>query len=297
MGVSMCSLSRGEQANSHEFQYDREWTSDEQEDTDDDSEYFNLGKMGRGMSLPDLSALETVAPINRKKAEQVLGSRRNLSQDNMNYWNRSSVVNPEAELQAKLWCNTVANDTLKNLSHTVRIAGSIVETGAAITDELSRQDRLLSMAETDISVSKYETEQVAKTLKGMRCLRSKLNNVMWKKSPKRKQILDLDKTTSFNNMKLECSEEDMKSYAVSKTERKSQSVSQDTLGDIQQIQIKTGMGRLHNALDIMAMQQMDVAWALHTQEERLNMFEEQVTTTNEKINRQRRMVNRIMWKP
>merc|ERR1719397_1207548 len=117
------------------------------------------------MSLPNVSGLETITPTNRTKAKQVLRSRGNSFGEKMNDWQRSSVVNPEAELQAKRWCNLVTDDTLKHLSHTVLIAGSIVETGVAINDELSRQDGLLSTAESDLSISKYETEQLAKTPK------------------------------------------------------------------------------------------------------------------------------------
>jgi len=286
MGVSMCSLSNGEKANLHEFQYDMEWdTSEEEEDTDDDNEYFNLGKMGRCMSLPDMGDLETSSP-NSTNAKV----RSQSFHENMKVWHRSSVVSPEAELQAKCWSNMVANDTLKHLSHTVRIASSTVETGVAINNELSRQDEVLSRAETDLSISKYETEQVAETLRGMRSLRSKVKNVMWKKSPKLK-INEFDsKTSSFSNVKLELFEEDVTSCSISNMECKTPSSSPNTSEDIQQIQIKTRLGQLHNALDIMAVQQMNVAWALDTQKTRFNIFEDQLTRTNEKINRQRRMI-------
>merc|ERR1719245_618815 len=106
----------------------------------------------------------------------------------------------------------------------------------------------------------------------MRCLRSKFKNVIWKKSPKAK-INDFDsKTSSFSNVKLELFEEDMRS-SLSKMECKSPGSSTDTPEEIQQIQIKTRLGQLHNALDIMAVQQMDVAWALDNQEGRFNIFE------------------------
>jgi len=297
MGVSMCSLSKDEQADFHEFQYDMEWdTSEEQEDTDDDNEYFNLAKMGRCMSLPNVSGLETITPTNRTKAKQVLRSRGNSFGEKMNDWQRSSVVNPEAELQAKRWCNLVTDDTLKHLSHTVLIAGSIVETGVAINDELSRQDGLLSTAESDLSISKYETEQLAKTPKGVRCFRSNLKNVIWKKLPKLK-LKDFDsRTSSFSNVKLELVEEDVRTFSLSKMEGKSPSLSQDTSKDIHQIQIKAGMADLHRALDMIAVQQMDVASTLHRHEGRFNMFEDQVSTTNSKICRQRRMINRIIVK-
>jgi len=291
----MCSISKGERGNIDEFQYDMRWdTSEEQEDADDDSEYFNLGRMGRCMSLPDMVDLEKETPLDRTKTERVLRSRAFSFQTKMIDWHQSSVMNREAELQAKRWCKMVTDDTLKHISHSVHIAEKIVEKGVAINNELARHDSLLSKAETDISLSKYQTEEVAETLKGMRSLRSKLKNVIRKKESKLKMQEFDSKTGPFNKVNLDLFEENVGSCSSSKTECKSPSLSKDTSDDIQQTQIKAGMGQLHMALDIIAVQQMDVALALDTQEERLTMFENQLTTTNEKINRQTRMMRSIM---
>merc|ERR1719419_661287 len=138
------------------------------------------------MSLPDMVDLEKETPLDRTKTERVLRSRAFSFQTKMIDWHQSSVMNREAELQAKRWCKMVTDDTLKHISHSVHIAEKIVEKGVAINNELARHDSLLSKAEADISISKYETEEVAETLKGMRSLRSKLKNVIWKKEPKLK---------------------------------------------------------------------------------------------------------------
>jgi len=291
----MCSISKGERGNIDEFQYDMRWdTSEEQEDADDDSEYFNLGRMGRCMSLPDMVDLEKETPLDRTKTERVLRSRAFSFQTKMIDWHQSSVMNREAELQAKRWCKMVTDDTLKHISHSVHIAEKIVEKGVAINNELARHDSLLSKAEADISISKYETEQVDETLKGMRSFRSKLKNVIWKKEPKLKMEEFDSKTGPFNKVNLDLFEANVESCTSSNTECKSPSLSKDTSDDMQQIQIKAGMGQLHKALDVIAVQQMEVAWTLDTQEERLTMFENQLTTTNEKINHQSRMISRIM---
>jgi len=289
MGVSMC---YGERDDIEEFQYDMQWdTSEEQEDTDDDSEYFNLGKMGRCKSLPDIVDLEKKTPMHRTKTERGLRSHGLSFQKKMIDWHQSSVVNRQAELQAKRWCKMVTDDTLKHISHSVHIAGSIVEKGVAINNELARHDSLLSKAETDVSLTKYETEQVAETQKGMRSLRCKLKNAIWKKEPKLKMEEFNGKTGPFSKVNLDLFEG---SCLPCKTECKSPSLSKDTSDDMQQIQIKAGMGQLNTALDIIAVQQMDVALALDTQEERLTIFENQLATTNEKINHQTRMIRTII---
>merc|ERR1719285_904395 len=96
------------------------------------------------MSVPDLSGLKKATQLNRPKTEQVLRSREYSLQQKMKDRRRSSVVNGEAELQAKRWCKMVTDDTLKHLSHTVRIAGTIVDKGVVINNELARQDSVLS---------------------------------------------------------------------------------------------------------------------------------------------------------
>jgi len=288
MGMRMCSISNGEKGDVIEFKYDMNWdTSEEQEASDDDNEYFNLGRMGKCISLPDLGDLEKVTELNRAKTEQVLRLRGCSYQEKMKEWQRSSVVNRDAEFQAKNWCKKVTEDTLNQLSNTVLIADSIAETGVAINNELARQDRVLWKNETDI-------DKATQTLMGMRSWRSKLKKVVWKKEPKIKINVFNRTTSSSNNVNLDLFE-DVGSYPLSKLECRSSTLPEDASEDIKQLQIKEGMGQLHKALDTIAMQQMDIAWALNTQDARLAMFENRMTTTNEKIN-EFCMKSRVMGK-
>merc|ERR1719419_246722 len=96
------------------------------------------------MSVPDLTDLEKATQFNRSKTEEVLRLRGHLLLERMKDRRRSSVMNGEAELQAKRWCKMVTDDTLKHLSHSVHIAKKIVEKGVAINNELARHDSLLS---------------------------------------------------------------------------------------------------------------------------------------------------------
>jgi len=296
MGVSMCSqASTSERSNVHEFQYAETLHTSEQDDTDDDSEIFNLGRISKCLSLPGLSDLDKPATMNRAKSEQVLRSSGYSYQKKMKDRRRSSVVNQEAELQAKRYSKIVMDDTLKHLSHTIRTASSIVEIGDGINNELARQERVLSKAETDISIAEYETDQMTQTLKGMRSLRGKLKNVIWKKEPKLK-IKDFDcERSTFSNLDL--LKEDVGLSSFSRMECKPSSTYKATSEDMHQTQINAGMGQLHKALDIMKVQQVEAAWALDSHERRLSMFENQVTTTNNKINCQSRMIGSLMGKP
>jgi len=298
MGLSLCSQApNGERGNLHAFQHvENLFPSEEQEDTDDDSEYFNLGRMGKCISMPDPWDLEKAVPLTRAKSEQRLKSREYAFQGKKKEWHRSSVVNREAEHQAKRYSKMVMDDSLKHLSHTIRTADLIVEKGAAINNELTRQEHVLSKAETDILVAEYETDQVTQKLKGMKSLRGKLKNVIWKKEPKlRRSDFDSQRST-FSKLNLDLLKDDVGLCAFSRMESKSSTLTKEISEDMQQIQIKEGMRQLHKALDIMAVQQMEAAGALDSQEGRLSIFENDLTTTNRKINCQSQMISSIVRK-
>jgi len=294
----MCSqASEGERSNVFGFKYSEDWhTSEEQEDTDDGSEYFNLGRIGKCRSLPTARDLEKAFAVKEAKSKERLSSREYSLQGGKKVWHRSSVVNRDAELQAKRYSKMVMDDSLKHLSHTIRTAGSIVEKGAAINNELARQEHVLSKAETDILVAEYETDQVTQKLKGMRSLRGKLKNVIWKKDPKLRISGFDSETSTFSNLNLDLLKDDVGLCAFSRMDCNSSSFSKEISEDMQRIQFKEGMGQLHKSLDIMAVQQMEAARALNSQEGRLSMFENDVTTTNSKINCQSRMIRSIMGK-
>jgi len=300
MGMSLCAeASKGERSNVHEFQFAQSWeTSEELEDTHDDPGYFyrgKMGKLGKCISVPDQIGLEKAPTLKRAESDKVLRSKRYLFQEKRKDWHRSTVVKKEAELQAKRHSKIVMDDTLKHLSHSIRTAGSIVEKGAAINNELARQENVLSKAETDISIAEYDTDLVTNTLKGMRSLRGKLKNVIWKKEPKLKMNEFDCQTSTFSNVNLDLLEEDAGLCALS-MQCKPSTIYRAAYEDEQQIQIKAGIKQLHKALNIMSVQQMEAAGALKSHEGRLSVFENQVTATNNKIKCQSHMIGKIMGK-
>merc|ERR1719233_416990 len=228
------------------------------------------------MSVPDLTDLEKATQLNRAKTRDVWRSCGYSLQERIKDRCRSSVVSEEAELQAERWCVMVKDDTLKHLSHTVRIAGTMVEKGVIINDELARQDRIPFKKMTEI-------DQVTQTLNGMRSLRSKLRSALRKKEPKLNMKEFDGKRSCFSTVNLDVFEDT--GFPLSKPECSSSTVLKGTSDDMQQTRIKAGMGQLHKALDIMAMQQMELAWALDTHEERLSMFENRMVTVNKKLDR------------
>jgi len=298
MGVNMCSCNPRSSIN--KFQCTEEMvTSEEHEDTDDDGEFFNLGTMRTSFSMPDelRHALKVETEHRRAKSLRIPRcSRLEKRKD----WHRSSIFNPEEELKAKRYSTIVSDDSLKHLRETIRTASSIVDKGTAINDELARQENVLSKAENDIAFAEYDTEQTTQTLKGMKSMKGKLASVIWKKEPKLRIDEFRKETSTFSKVNFNLLEQDVGLCAFSKMQGSkasslSKDISEDT-EDMQQTQIKAGIGQLHKALDAITRQQVDTAYALDKQEGRLSVFENRVGTTHQKINCQTQMINSIMGK-
>jgi len=280
----MCSQGdSNERKNFHDFQYTKEWlTSDEPWDTDDDNSYFSFGT---SISSPKLR---------RAKSKQLNTSGVYSMEDKV----KASLA-LEGELQAERYSIMVADDTLEHLRGTIRSASSMVDKGTAINDELARQERILSKAENNIAIANYETDQTIETLKGMKSLRCKLARALWKKKPKERINDFMKETRTFINLDSNLLDEDVGLSAFNKMNSgKVSSLSKDIYGDMkvtQQMQIKAGIEQLHKALDTVKVQQMNTASALD-QQERLSVFENQISTTNQKIKRQSKLIGTIIGK-
>jgi len=304
----MCSqLDNNDRSNLHNFQYTEEWhTTDEPWDTDDDNQYFPPGRSisslgrsissrGRRISSPDdlRRELQIDTKLRRAKSEQLNTSRVYSMEDKMKDWH-----NRKGELQAERYCKLVEGDTLEHLRDTRRSASSLLDKGTAINDELARQERVLSKAESDLVIANYDTDQTIETLKGMKSLRGKLASVLWKKEPKLR-INDFTKDTrTFIDLNVDLLDEDVGLSAFSKMSCSNvfslSEISDDT-EVTQQMQIKAGVGQLHKALDAIEVQQVNTATALE-QQERLLMFENRIGSTNQKIRRQTKLIGTIMGK-
>jgi len=287
MGVSMCSrVCNRTGPDFGQFQPSVDWHTEEE--TDDERELVNPQMMvkNRSMSTDLRTALGEAPLIARARTARTEGYSL---QERMKDWHRSSVADPEGEAQAEEYCKKVRGDTLKHLNRTVRMASSIVEKGTDINQELARQERVIFKAENDLSIAEYETDQATETLRGMSSLKGKLSSILRKKEPKMK-------VNPFSNMNMDLMSGEPGLCAFSRMSNCQSITSSKVETDTQENQLNRGMETLHQALDMMTFQQMDTAWALERQEGRLSVFENQMTTTQQKINHQSQMINKIMGK-
>jgi len=270
-----------------DFQPTDEWHTEEE--TDSETELANPNQMMvRSRSTPNYfhKALGEAPPMGRARTARTGGYSL---QERIKDWHRSSVPNPKGEAQAEEYCNMMMGDTLKHLNRTVRMASSIVEKGTDINQELARQEHVLLKAENDLCMAEYETDQATETLRGMSSLTGKLSSIISKKEPKLK-------VNPFSNINMDLLDGEPGLCAFSRMSNCQSICSSKVETDTQKNQLKQGMGNLHQALDIIASQQMDAAWALERQEGRLSVFENQMSTTQQKINCQSQLMNKIMAK-
>jgi len=231
--------------------------------------------------------LRVIPVIEKGKTDRGTEGSRGFSLENrMKEWHRSSVVNRKAECAAKQYTEMIQDDTLRHLSHSVRVAGSIAGKGSDINVELRRQELVLRKADVDISFAEYETDQTTETLKGMKSLRSKFSRSIRKKEPKLKAQLfnDIDLLNGemgLNALSRKCSPRPVSEYGGSPK-------------DIKQKQIKTGMEELNGVLDVIKAQQIDAAWTLNRHGKHLTVFENKLGSTHKKINEQSQVISNII---
>jgi len=286
----MCSQVDNRQGtNIFSSQFIEHWHASEEED---EEEAVSYPKVRKTKSVPpnvngDSVKIPPMARANTERVSRISGYSLAERMKDLQR-RRSSVVSREGELLAKQYSNMVRNDTLKHLNNTVRVADSIVQKGANINDELGRQERFLCTVDNDMSTIDYDTDLTARTLKGMTSLRGKISSTISKRKSKRK----LNKL----NFDLMAGEGLCALSRISTTESLySPTVTESSVYTPEQ-QIKTGLGQLNNALDVIKVQQLDTAWALQRQEGFLSVFEGKLDTTHEKINHQNSLMKNIMNK-
>jgi len=287
----MCSQADNSQGNNmFSSQFIEHWHASEEEDEEEAVSYPRVRKT---KSVPPNVNGDSIKkpPMARAKTERVSRISGYSLTERMKdlQRRRSCVVSREGELLAKQYSKVVRNDTLKHVNNAVRFADSIVQKGANINDELSRQERFLCKVDNEMSTIDYDTDLTARALKGMTSLTGKISSTISKRKSKRK----LNKL----NFDLMAGESGLCALSrINTTESLySPTVTESSVCTPEQ-QIKTGLGQLNNALDVIKVQQLDTAWALQRHEGLLGGFEGKLDTTHEKINHQNTLMKKIMNK-
>jgi len=285
MGLSLCTQ-RNHGSHTLSFQITEQWHASEETDEEDEEVAVSFNRVRKCVSMPlDLSK----DPMEERRKEENSRVRGYSLTERLKERRHSSVVNREGELLAQKYSNMIKNNTLEHINKTVCVADSIVQKGANINEELNRQERALCKIDKDMSNIKYDTEVTSQTLKGMTSLKGKLASKLSRKKPKREaEVVSEMNFDLLNGQSGLC--------AFSKTASCETMTATETFGNTQEDQIKAGFGKLHNALDLIKIQQLDTEWTLQKQEGRFIVFEDNLGTTQEKIRQQNVAMNKIMDK-
>jgi len=290
MGLALCSKGHsGRTTTFSQYRISQQWhVSDEEETDDEGTSDFVQSIRFKSVSIDSNSAPVKTTLNKREKSQRASGVRQIRSfslEDRMKDWHQSSVVYRKAERAAKVYTEIVKDDTLRHLSNTIRLAGSIADKGGDINEELRRQEHVLRQADTDISFVEYQSDQATEILKGMRSLRGKVGSIRKKKPKLKVQV--------FNDCDLLNPEMGLCIMSARITP-KPEPTNVGSPKDLKEQQIKAGMGELNMALDSIKMQQVDAALTLDRQERHLVVFGNKLDTTRTKINQQRHVISGIM---
>jgi len=271
MGASLCSDNCigkiREPVNINRATYLQTITEDEY---DEDSDSLELGlDVKRVKSAPAPSIINK--GINSDKPTFVSSSTGRLSlMQKMEQRRNTHEQFVHGEREAKLYMDAVETDTLNHVDNAVRIASLIVEKTEDITEELVRQGDVIRGANDDIHYTEQDVNQTNYTLKGMKSLRGKLGNMVWRKKPKIQEYngFETDYGSAIRNRSVS---------APPKLELDSPAV-----GSKQQ-QIKGGLRTLNVAMDTIRSRQLVIGEELQRQDKQLNEFSGNMTRTQDKI--------------
>jgi hypothetical protein len=149
-----------------------------------------------------------------------------------------------------------------------------------MAEELCRQNRQLCWASSNMDHVQHVSDQTYQTLKRMSC-GGKVFNLSNIKTTKPEVLVRNNGNNGYKD--------------TSSLIRLSATPSPQTTNspESKQQQIKDGIGNLHVAMDVITLQQRDMAETLRCQDGRLALFEDKVDTAINKIKRNSQVVNNI----
>jgi len=293
----------------------KQWSSSEDVDLDEEesTNFVRVAKRARSTpdpfrrqpaktlrckSMSDRSYTErrkinTIEKANTDRSTELRGSSL---EKRMKEWHRSTST-IRTECAAKQYTEMLQDDSLKHLRQSIRVAGSIVQKGTNINQELARQHDLIRKSNNDISVAEYDTDLSNERLRGMSSITWKLMSKIRKGKPKLK-VKAFSTVGVLNGEMGLCSVSKVCSPTTIPPARGSakDTTQQASAKDTKQQQLKSGIEELHTTLDIITVQQMDTAWSLKQQDKELSVFEGKMDRTKTKIERQCQMINNIVSK-
>jgi len=175
------------------------------------------------------------------------------------------------EREAQLYAEAVERDTLKHVGNTLRIAQGIVQKSDDITEELGRQGEVINTVNKDIHDTEQVVNQTNHTLKGMKSIRGKVGNILFRKKPEVQAYEGFQDNRGSIIKNRRC---------VSAPVQRQNDMS---IGGTNQQQIKGGLTQLNLVMDTIKTRQMDITDEIKRQDKQLGAFSNNMGRTQEKI--------------
>jgi len=269
MGISLCSCSDDPPKFEEKYEDVSESSPNLEEEEEDDLEVFLTrahtmpARYGSKLQIPRVS-------VNKSKTLFTDAGRPSLRK---RIEQRRSNPKPfiTGEREAKLYAEAVERDTLKHVGNTLRIAESIVQKSDDITEELVRQGDVISTVNSDIHDTEQVVNQTNFTLKGMKSIRGKVGNILFRKKPEVQAYQGFQDNRGSNIRNRRCV-----SLPV-------QMQNDMTPGGTNQQQIKGGLKQLNLVMDTIKTRQMDITDEIKRQDRQLGEFSNNMGRTQDKI--------------
>jgi len=88
------------------------------------------------------------------------------------------------EHEAKLYKDTLENDTLQRVNNAVRLSAQTLNISNDISEEIARQGEVIDIANNDIHIAEQEIDESHHMIRGMKSIPHKIANMVWNKKPK-----------------------------------------------------------------------------------------------------------------
>lgn len=273
MGISLCSCSDiPSKPEVEKYEELSESSPSLEEEEEDDSAVF----LTRAQTMParygsKISKLQRPSSVAVSKSNPEFSDGRSSLRQRIEQRSNNPKPFITGEREAKLYAEAVERDTLKHVGNTLRIAQGIVQKSDDITEELVRQGDVICTVNKDIHDTEQVVNQTNHTLKGMKSIRGKVGNMLWRKKPEVQAYEGFQDNRGSKIKNRRC---------VSAPVQMQNDMSP---GGTNQQQIKGGLTQLNLVMDTIKTRQMDITDEIKRQDKQLGAFSNNMGRTQEKI--------------
>jgi len=237
-------------------------------------------ELGCSHSMPQLfdhKSLKANDERKQKRKQKHVPSLMEIMQDRKQHRSNDFI---EGEHQAKIYMDTVQDDSILQVTETLEVANSIIEKGNDMSEELARQRVVTSKANHDLDVTEHEIHDTNYMLKGMMSIPGKISNMVRKKPKHKPYGQFLSEPSLFKNCE-------------TRARSATSPLPSGQTAEEKQKWLQGSVSQLSSAMDIIKSQQLDFKEELELQEGDLEHFGRNIDNIEGKIKHQTHLMSGI----